>query len=26
MTAILILIFGPGIFSIDGLIKHLRRK
>jgi putative oxidoreductase len=25
MTAILILIFGPGCLSIDGLIKHMRR-
>ncbi|MGD0387723.1 MAG: DoxX family protein [Tepidisphaeraceae bacterium] len=26
MTAILILVFGPGWFSIDGLIRFLRRK
>jgi putative oxidoreductase len=26
MTAILILVFGPGCLSIDGLLKHLRSK
>jgi putative oxidoreductase len=26
VTAILILVFGPGWFSIDGLIKYMRRK
>jgi len=26
MTAIFILVFGPGSLSIDGLIKHFRRK